>query len=188
MSQRAMPDFGGAGDETPGDAFKPSQLRAKLARAVTASCPLWLSDSAEDIVQSAMLRVINLTKKNEGKTDFNSSYLWRVAYSALVDEIRRRRRRREVEFTEDAVCGPHLNLGSPDPERQAGAKEMGAFVRDCLKQMLETRRSAVTAYLHGHSVPETARLLGWTSKKAENLVYRGLADLRRCLQSKGIHS
>ena len=29
-------------------------------------------------------------------------------------------------------------------------------------------------YLQGHSVPDTARLLGWAAKRTENLVYRGL--------------
>ena len=33
---------------------------------------------------------------------------------------------------------------------------------------------------------ETARRLGWTAKKAENLVYRGLKDLRRCLTARGM--
>jgi RNA polymerase sigma-70 factor (ECF subfamily) len=48
------------------------------------------------------------------------------------------------------------------------------------------RRHAVTLSLQGHSVPEIGRLLGWTGKKAENLVYRGMADLRECLEGKGI--
>jgi RNA polymerase sigma-70 factor, ECF subfamily len=43
----------------------------------------------------------------------------------------------------------------------------------------------VTLYLQGHTVPETARILGWDAKRAENLVYRGLADLRQCLMGKG---
>ena len=40
-------------------------------------------------------------------------------------------------------------------------------------------------HLQGHSVPDAARLLGWPAKRTENLVYRGLADLRRCLIAKG---
>ena len=28
---------------------------------------------------------------------------------------------------------------------------------------------------------------GWTTKRAENLVYRGLADLRQCLERKGLN-
>jgi hypothetical protein len=30
--------------------------------------------------------------------------------------------------------------------------------------------------------------MGWTAKKAENLVYRGMADLRDCLGAKGIRN
>ena len=45
---------------------------------------------------------------------------------------------------------------------------------------------AVTLYLQGHSVPEAARVLDWPAKRTENLVYRGLADLRECLMKKGI--
>ena len=33
---------------------------------------------------------------------------------------------------------------------------------------------------------EVGRLLGWAAKRAENLVYRGMADLRGCLGGKGI--
>ena len=51
------------------------------------------------------------------------------------------------------------------------------------------RLVAVQALLdQGHSVPEIGQLLGWTAKKAENLVYRGMADLRGCLGKKGIRS
>ena len=52
--------------------------------------------------------------------------------------------------------------------------------------MKRERRLAVTLHLQGHSVPEAARLLDWAVKRTENLVYRGLADLRECLTAKGI--
>ena len=51
--------------------------------------------------------------------------------------------------------------------------------------MSKDRRLAVTLYLQGHTVPEAARILGWAAKRTENLVYRGLADLRQCLLGKG---
>jgi RNA polymerase sigma-70 factor (ECF subfamily) len=44
----------------------------------------------------------------------------------------------------------------------------------------------VTLYLQGHSVPDAARILDWPAKRTENLVYRGLADLRACLSNKGL--
>ena len=41
-------------------------------------------------------------------------------------------------------------------------------------------------YLQGHTVPEIGRLLNWSGPKSNNLVHRGIADLRRCLDRKGL--
>ncbi len=183
MPQRAKPSQT-QGEETLQDHAELARLRTRLARAVRTSCPPWLGNSVDDVIQTALLRVMEIAKKNEGKIEFKSSYLWKVAYSVLVDEIRGLRRRREVEFTEGAL--PLQRASFPDPERAAEASEIGDRVDDCLTRLRSPRRSAVTAYLHGHTVPEAARLLGWTVKKAENLVYRGLAELRECLKSKGV--
>jgi RNA polymerase sigma-70 factor (ECF subfamily) len=46
----------------------------------------------------------------------------------------------------------------------------------------DRRRTAVTLHLQGFRTGEVAAALGWTEKQAENLVYRGLADLRACLE------
>ena len=75
-----------------------------------------------------------------------------------------------------------------DPERIAASREVGRGIQDCLSQMSRERRLAVTLYLQGHSVPEASRVLDWSAKRTENLVYRGLADLRECLTSKGMRS
>ncbi len=162
-----------------------TQLQAKLARAVRTSCPAWLRESTDDIVQSALVRVLAIAKKNAGVTGLGSSYLWKIAYSTLVDEIRKHARRREVDFAEQGSYLEFARPAFPDPETQASANEIGAALLDCLKTLLQSRRTAVTGYLHGHTAPETARLLGWTTKKTESLLYRGLSDLRKCLSSKG---
>ena len=44
----------------------------------------------------------------------------------------------------------------------------------------------MTHHLQGHTGPQAAALLGWDAKRTENLVYRGLADLRQCLEAKGV--
>ena len=75
-----------------------------------------------------------------------------------------------------------------DPERLAASSEIGRGILDCLSRMSRERRLAVTLYLQGHTVPEASRVLEWTAKRTENLVYRGLADLRECLLSKGLRS
>ena len=41
-------------------------------------------------------------------------------------------------------------------------------------------------HLQGHSADETGALLGCSRKQAQNLTYRGLADLRGCLVARGV--
>jgi len=163
------------------------RLRDDLKRSVARVCPRWLTDRSEDLVQVALMRVMEIRRKSEGSAEFTSYYLKKAAYSALIDEIRRLRRRQEVSMEggdEEAEFDPAAE--TPDPERASAGREAGRAIRDCLGVMVRPRRMAVTLNLQGHSVPEIGRLLGWTGKKAENLVYRGMADLRGCLESKGI--
>lgn len=164
-------------------------IRGDLVRAVTRICPPWLASRSEDLVQVALMRVLEIQRRSEGNTRLASSYLRKVAYSALVDEIRRWRRRKEVPLeTEDGGVDPAAERasGNPDPEESSGGREIGEAIRDCLGRMVGPRRSAVVLHLQGHSVPEIGRLLGWDGKKADNLVYRGMSDLRDCLGSKGV--
>jgi RNA polymerase sigma-70 factor (ECF subfamily) len=159
-------------------------LRQQLVRSVRRVCPGWLAASADDIVQAAVVKVLHLQQESEGERRLATSYLWRLAYSAVVDEIRRRRRLREVPMADADEMSPADR--APDPERAAHGREIGAAIADCLAGLVLPRRLAVTLHLQGHTVPEAGMLLGWSAKRAENLVYRGLADLRACLAGKGV--
>jgi RNA polymerase sigma-70 factor (ECF subfamily) len=160
-------------------------LRSSLSRAVAQVCPPWLAASAEDVVQVALLRVVEVHRRGDGSAPFSAGYLRKAAYSAVIDEIRRLKRRREVPLDEPDVETRHASV-DPDPEQSSAARQLGRAIRDCLARLVRPRRLAVTLHLVGHSVPEAARLLGWSPKRAENLVYRGLADLRRCLELAGV--
>jgi RNA polymerase sigma-70 factor (ECF subfamily) len=166
-------------------AIDPARLRAELARAIAHLCPSWLADRADDMAQNAVLRVLDILRRGEGSTALPSSYLQKVAYSALIDELRRVRRHTEVAIEEgdDAVSPPSE---APDPEQISAGKEQGRAIRHCLERLIRPRRLAVTLHLQGHPVKELAQLLGWTVKRADNLVYRGISDLRDCLRAKGI--
>lgn len=164
-------------------------LRAAVVRAVRRQCPTWLSADAEDIAQVAVAKVMAAGKAREVDAQLPASYLYKVAHSALVDEIRRRRRRREEALDLDGPAGgagrPREPMTGGDPESHARLRQLGGAVRGCLLAMKRERRLAVMLYLQQHTVPEAAALLGWAAKRTENLVYRGLADLRHCLLAKG---
>ena len=135
-----------------------------------------------------MMRVMQIVERQppggEGNRALASSYLYKVTHSVLVDEIRRVRRRRETDLEEEGVAP--VAVTRQDPERIAASHEVGRGIQDCLSRMSRERRMAVTLYLQGHSVTEASSVLDWPAKRTENLVYRGLADLRECLVSKGM--
>lgn len=135
-----------------------------------------------------MMRVMQIVDRQppggEGNRPLASSYLYKVTHSVLVDEIRRVRRRRETDLEEEGVAP--VAVTRQDPERIAASHEVGRGIQDCLSRMSRERRLAVTLYLQGHSVAEASSVLDWPAKRTENLVYRGLADLRECLVSKGM--
>jgi len=159
---------GDAGSQDP-DPDSIERIRQVLIRAVERHCPPALAAHREDLVQMALLRLLE-RQRSEGSAPRGASYLWRVAYTVVIDEIRRfRRQQRQTEQL------PGDEGGTPGPEVRSELLE-------CLGALQDRRRTAVTLHLQGFRMGEVAAALGWSEKQAENLVYRGLADLRACLE------
>lgn len=161
--------------------FRP--IRSRLTRAIGRLCPSWLASERDDLVQTACMRLMDRLAHREENAPLSSSYIWKVAFSVTVDEIRKVRRRPEAPISDEVVQRAGRDI---DPEQSTRWRETGRSIVSCLGGLSMERRLAVTAHLQGHSIKESARLLGWTAKKYENLMYRGLDDLRRCLSAKGI--
>jgi RNA polymerase sigma-70 factor, ECF subfamily len=158
------------------------ELRANLLRAVRKCCPRWLASDAEDLAQIAVTRALARVSATDGGVEFTPGYLYRIAFSVIIDEIRRRRRRRETALpSDDPPPSP-----AAGPERLARAREVRSAIVASLAAMNPARRRAATLHLLGHTLAEIAALLDCNAKKAQNLVYRGMADLRAALKAQGI--
>jgi RNA polymerase sigma-70 factor (ECF subfamily) len=156
----------GSQDPDPGNI---ERIRQVLIRAVERHCPPALAAQREDLVQMALVRLLE-RPRGEGSNPRGASYLWRVAYTVVIDEIRRvRRQQRQAEQL-------------PEGEQRTPGPEARSELLECLGALQDRRRTAVTLHLEGFRTAEVAIALGWTEKQAENLVYRGLADLRACLE------
>jgi RNA polymerase sigma-70 factor (ECF subfamily) len=162
-----------------------ASLRPRLIALVRKVSPRWLADQAEDIVQTAIVSVLEHLRSVGGNSSVSSSYLMRAAHNAAVDEIRRRFRRPEIGVTDDMQIH-ELRSDAPGPGEEAEAREVDRAIRGCLAALARPRRAAVTLFLLGYSLAETEQLSGWSRKRAEHLTYRGLADVRQCLSEKGI--
>ena len=165
-----------------------ARLRVRLVRAVRKVCPAWLAEQSDDLVQEALLSLMRRQQRqnpSEENGALSQSYLMRTAYSKVVDEIRRRRVRREVPMEEDE--GEEPSLPDPDhgPDLELRRRQLGQAIQICLETLIRPRRLAVTLYLRGLRAKEVARLLGWDKKRTENLIFRGRQDLQDCLVEKG---
>lgn len=146
-----------------------------LRRALQRLCPVELLPEREDLVQAALVKLLEIRDRAEQSQPLPASYLWQVAYTTAMDELRRRRRRQTVN--EPVAAEPSE---SPEPR-----PDLRSAIAGCLQALPPDRRAAVTLHLHGFSAEQAARALGFVVKRVQNLTYRGLADLRSCLRAKG---
>lgn len=153
-----------------------------LTRCVHKVCPPSLRSVADDIAQTAAARLFARMKAAQDPLDLNSSYLWRVANHAVIDEIRRHQRGRE----EASERSDEVAAATGDPLVAQRRARIVEGVRDCLANATPQRRAALGLHLQGLQLPEVAVALGCNRKRADNLVYRGLVALRACLQTKGL--
>ena len=171
------PHLVGESESTP--AARSAWMLRTLRLAVARACPRDLATQREDLVQSALLRVLERERANEQNQVRTASYLWRVAFSVTADELRRRR------SEAGRAQGPEMHEDTAD-QGPAPAPELGLGIRECLGRLAEARRLAVLLHLQGFRAEEATRILHWNVKRVQNLTYRGLADLRLCLERKGL--
>jgi RNA polymerase sigma-70 factor (ECF subfamily) len=161
-------------------------LRRGLSTAVARICPFWMSQEREDLVQTALLRIVGLLGSGESHREVTATYIWKTAYSVTLDEIRRARWRYERSM-EHASQGEDRPGTALDPERAASAREICPRVRECLRSLEISRRRAVLLRLAGYSHGEAAQRLGMNVKQIANFIHRGMKDLRTCLRAKGVN-
>lgn len=164
-------------------------LQRRLRPAIRKICPSDLAAHTDDLVQLAVLRVLHAMPEDdqgEGAEPLPTSYLRKVAYTTTIDELRKVRSQQNTRGQAAQAQAQAVEpTATPSPESAAHGAQIGTAIRGCIERLDTDRRRAVVLHLQGHSVPEAASLLGWVRKRTENLVYRGMADLRRCLASKG---
>lgn len=157
-------------------------LHARIVRALTRAVPAGMRSSIDDLAQTALLKLLRQGRDVAELSALRPSYLWRVVHSELIDELRRRHRRSEVGLDEAPTIA---GSAADNVERIVAGRLSAEEVCRCLGLLPKSRRRAVSLYLVGHRVREVGELLGISRKQAENLVYRGMQDLRRHLSERG---
>ncbi len=141
----------------------------------------------EDVLQEVRIRLWRARSRpqSERTEQVSASYVYRVAVSAAVDLLRRRRAR-GAEQTVALDETEELVADHSDPARSVEQAELSAQLARAIEAITPSRRPVVRMYLAGYSGEEVAKVMGWSEPKTRNLLYRGLADLRERLTEMGI--
>lgn len=136
------------------------------------------------LLQDVRIRVWRAHPTSESIAQLPTSYVYRVAMTAAVDLIRKRRREQEREppLAEAPLVAMATRAGA---DEAALASDLGDAIARALESMIEARRVVVRMHLHGYERAEMSGMLGWSEDKVRNLLYRGLQDLRERLTRAG---
>lgn len=146
-----------------------------------------LSDAdIDEVLQEVRIRVWRANPTGEQIERLGASYVYRTAASAALD-ILRRRRARAAHLTESVDDrADTLPAASRGAHADVEGDELAARIMAAVDTLPLARRAVVRMYLTGYERAEIGELLGWSEAKTRNLLYRGLADLRRRLGEWGI--
>ena len=145
--------------------------------------PQNLGIDPDDVLQEVKIKIWNVLN-NEKKIHNYASYIRKIVDSSVIDYIRRLRR-------EDHIL---LSEMQKKIEERKSTYSKGQLQKDNLKEILEksvdslieSRQKVVKLYLLNMTLDEIAEFFNWSRNKTRNLLYRGLHDLKRKLEEKGI--
>ena len=107
-----------------------------------------------------------------------STWLYRIATNAALNELRRPQRKRAHTSRDDEDAGIELVSQAPAPDAVVHARfEVSALERE-LEQLPERQRVALwLSAVEGHSYAEVAEAIDATEKSVKSLVHRARATL-----------
>ena len=136
---------------------------------------------ADDVEQRVLLALWK-AMPGEQTPSHPSSYLYRAAVRETVRVLREEARFGHADTAEAGdVRDPR-----PDPDETARSRELATAIDAALQTLTEHRRRAVRAHLAGFDVQEIMMMCDWSYNTARNRISRGMIDLRRELERRGI--
>jgi RNA polymerase sigma-70 factor (ECF subfamily) len=161
-----------------GDRVAFRELYAAVSSRLFAICVALLRDRAraEDALQESFVRVWEQAKTFDPEKGAALAWLTVVTRRIALSELRRRDGRHQ-SFDDDAADLPELVADLPEQDPIGKAR-----LEDCLGRLdPDRRRYVLLAYLHGYTHEELAHRFDRPLGTMKSFLFRGLADLRKCI-------
>jgi RNA polymerase sigma factor (sigma-70 family) len=137
----------------------------------------------EDICQEIKIKLWRVLSREKEIANF-PSYLRKVVNSSVVDMLRKYRREEGIFLHEKQK---RISEMRDDYLAELSANEyLKERLVEAVGSLIESRRKVVKLFLLDMTIEEIASFYDWSKDKTRNLLYRGLADLKRILKNKDI--
>jgi RNA polymerase sigma factor (sigma-70 family) len=137
----------------------------------------------DDISQEIKLKLWKVFQDEKNIHNY-SSYIRKIVDSTVIDQLRRFRRQSSIISVEKRKrISDHKSqyTMSSWPE-----KKYTEIIGKAVDTLMESRKKAVRLFLLNMTLEEISIYLHWSKDKTRNLLYRGLADLKKKLREHGI--
>ena len=137
----------------------------------------------EDVAQDVKIKLWKILR-DEKKISNYPSYIKKVVDSSVIDHLRKYKREENIYLHEKAKTiqeSAHFYLTEPG----TGLGDPRDVLGPALDRLIESRRAVVQLYMMNFSIEEISEHFCWSQHKTRNLLYRGLADIRRILKGAG---
>ncbi len=137
----------------------------------------------DDISQEIRIKIWRLLHYEKNIKNY-ASYIKKIVNSSVIDLLRKCKRDEGIVFSERQKRVSEIKGIYP------AVIPLEEVLRDRVAQavdsLIESRRNVVRLHLLDMTIEEISAFYGWSTNKTRNLLYRGLADLKRILKNKDI--
>ena len=146
-------------------------------------------EDARDVYQEAFLRVYRNLPKFRFDCSF-STWLYRIVANLCLDQIRKRKVRKEEPSTTSASAGSEVDRfqfvaeqrADVDPQRQLLSTEVNSRVREVLGRLTARERIVFEMrHFEGMRLRSIGEALGVTEEAAKNCLFRATQKMRAAL-------
>lgn len=187
MDDRELVDAARAGDR---DAFRTLFERYQRRAYSLAYGVVRNADDALDVVQDAFIKAHRYLDRFEGTSSFYT-WLYRIVMNLSIDHIRKTKRSRAVDFTDQTVKEDDARVGEDDllprilggnPGRALVDKEIRARIERALGELSDNHRAVlVMRELEGLSYEEMAQVMGCSKGTIMSRLFHARRNMQKRL-------
>ena len=155
-----------------------AELSLAIQTSVQSFHPQKLGIDPEDLIQEIRIKLWKIFKSDKKIRNY-SSYIKRVINSIIIDQIRISRRYEKIIDLEKERNFQDQGIDDFSIKKKKD-------INMAFDSLIESRREVVRWYLYGLNTDEISKILNLNKIKTQNLLYRGVNDLKNILKSKGI--